>query len=156
MQLGQTSRFVLVDCGIRTIVPFLRLVDLQISRQCSSVQMQWRCLVPLTRELLTITTQETTDALSSPRASSILPVPTTGNNANRGRNSCIRMPQHPSNYCYQRADWNLFTQLAVITEAMVTTTNISHAATQVTNTILNAADITIPKSSPHPHKACKP
>ncbi|GBN73080.1 hypothetical protein AVEN_409-1 [Araneus ventricosus] len=39
------------------------------------------------RELFTETTRETTDALTSPRATLILPVPTTGNNANRGRNS---------------------------------------------------------------------
>ncbi|GBN11130.1 hypothetical protein AVEN_91328-1 [Araneus ventricosus] len=47
----------------------------------------WPLYVPLMRELFTATTRETTDALTSPRAISILPVSTTGNNANRGRNS---------------------------------------------------------------------
>ncbi|GBM38724.1 hypothetical protein AVEN_252917-1 [Araneus ventricosus] len=37
------------------------------------------------RELFTATKRETTYALASPPATSILPVPTTGNNANRGQ-----------------------------------------------------------------------
>ncbi|GBM49255.1 hypothetical protein AVEN_71002-1 [Araneus ventricosus] len=47
----------------------------------------WPLPLSLMCELFTAITRETTDALTSPRASSILPVPTTGNNANRGRNS---------------------------------------------------------------------
>ncbi|GBO22895.1 hypothetical protein AVEN_113756-1 [Araneus ventricosus] len=39
------------------------------------------------RELFTTITGKATDALASPRGRSILPVPTMGNNANRGRNS---------------------------------------------------------------------
>ncbi|GBO00003.1 hypothetical protein AVEN_23009-1 [Araneus ventricosus] len=42
---------------------------------------------PLMCELFTAIAPETTDALASPRATSILPVRTTGNNANRGRNA---------------------------------------------------------------------
>ncbi|GBN32676.1 hypothetical protein AVEN_58425-1 [Araneus ventricosus] len=37
-------------------------------------------------EIFTAITRETTDALTNPRVISILPVPTTGNKANRGRN----------------------------------------------------------------------
>ncbi|GBM97153.1 hypothetical protein AVEN_195495-1 [Araneus ventricosus] len=83
---GQTSRFVLVVGGIRTDAKLSRYlrVALQISRQRSSERIQCRRVVPLMCELFTATTRETTDALTSPRATSILPVPTTRNNANRG------------------------------------------------------------------------
>ncbi|GBM33285.1 hypothetical protein AVEN_101621-1 [Araneus ventricosus] len=47
----------------------------------------WPLPFLLTCELFTAIMRETTDALTSPRTTSILPVPTTGNNANRGRNS---------------------------------------------------------------------
>ncbi|GBN82190.1 hypothetical protein AVEN_145593-1 [Araneus ventricosus] len=47
----------------------------------------WPLYFSFMRELFTATAQETTDALTSPRATSILPVPTMGNNANLGRNS---------------------------------------------------------------------
>ncbi|GBM97152.1 hypothetical protein AVEN_195494-1 [Araneus ventricosus] len=64
----------------------LRMVS-QISRQRSSERIQCRRLVPLMRERFTATTRETIDTLTSPQATSILPLPTMGNNANRGRNS---------------------------------------------------------------------
>ncbi|GBL80434.1 hypothetical protein AVEN_92330-1 [Araneus ventricosus] len=47
----------------------------------------WTLPLPLTCELFNDITRETTDALTSPRATSIPPIPTIGNNANRGRNS---------------------------------------------------------------------
>ncbi|GBM54501.1 hypothetical protein AVEN_189535-1 [Araneus ventricosus] len=47
----------------------------------------WSLCFPLMRELFTAIMREATDALTSPRATSILSVPTTGNNTNRGRNS---------------------------------------------------------------------
>ncbi|GBL75365.1 hypothetical protein AVEN_194563-1 [Araneus ventricosus] len=47
----------------------------------------WPLQPPSTCELFTTITRETTDALTSPRTTSILPVPTTRNNTNRGRNS---------------------------------------------------------------------
>ncbi|GBM38910.1 hypothetical protein AVEN_209925-1 [Araneus ventricosus] len=43
----------------------------------------WPLYFPLMCELFTAITQETTDELTSPRATSIHPVPTIGNNANR-------------------------------------------------------------------------
>ncbi|GBL98333.1 hypothetical protein AVEN_174115-1 [Araneus ventricosus] len=49
--------------------------------------MQCSRLASLMCNLFTATTRETTDALTSPRATSVLPVPTTGNKANRRRNS---------------------------------------------------------------------
>ncbi|GBO38271.1 hypothetical protein AVEN_274988-1 [Araneus ventricosus] len=72
--------------GIRTEVPFLRRVALQISRQRSSERMKWGRLASLMCKQFTATTRETTVVLTSPRAKSILPVPKTGKNANRGRN----------------------------------------------------------------------
>ncbi|GBN64931.1 hypothetical protein AVEN_264469-1 [Araneus ventricosus] len=69
---------------------FLRRLALQISRQSSNERMQWCRLVSLLSlmcELVTAITREATDALTSPRATSILSVPMTGNNASRGRNS---------------------------------------------------------------------
>ncbi|GBM55005.1 hypothetical protein AVEN_54995-1 [Araneus ventricosus] len=47
----------------------------------------WPLPLPLTCELFTAITREATVGLTSPRATSILPLPTMGNNANRGRNS---------------------------------------------------------------------
>ncbi|GBL82404.1 hypothetical protein AVEN_70901-1 [Araneus ventricosus] len=47
----------------------------------------WPLPLPLMCELFTAITLETTDLFTIPRATSILPVPTMGNNANRGRNS---------------------------------------------------------------------
>ncbi|GBN78852.1 hypothetical protein AVEN_30957-1 [Araneus ventricosus] len=49
--------------------------------------MQWSRLASLMCNLFTATTWETTDALTSPRATSILPVQSRGNKANRGRNT---------------------------------------------------------------------
>ncbi|GBO10085.1 hypothetical protein AVEN_177190-1 [Araneus ventricosus] len=60
------------------------LVSARVNRCNGAV---WPLSFPLMCELFTVITQETTDALTSPRATSILPVPTTGNNANSGRNS---------------------------------------------------------------------
>ncbi|GBM43167.1 hypothetical protein AVEN_128492-1 [Araneus ventricosus] len=72
--------------GIRTVVPFLRHVALQIHLQRSSERVKRRRLASLMSELFTSTTRETTDALISPPTTYILPVPTTGKNANHGRN----------------------------------------------------------------------
>ncbi|GBN94328.1 hypothetical protein AVEN_33494-1 [Araneus ventricosus] len=47
----------------------------------------WSLPLPLMCELFTAIMWETTDALTSPRAASILPAPIMGNNANRGQNS---------------------------------------------------------------------
>ncbi|GBO41617.1 hypothetical protein AVEN_202443-1 [Araneus ventricosus] len=49
---------------------------------------------------------ETTDALTSPRATSILPVQTNGNNANRGRNSWKDRPLERSLRDYHK-EWTL-------------------------------------------------
>ncbi|GBM07474.1 hypothetical protein AVEN_100688-1 [Araneus ventricosus] len=93
--LGQTSsrsRFVLVDCGRwnsnSRVVPTAS--SLQIARQRSSERRHWRRLatpLPLMCELFTGIKQGTVNAFTSPRATSILPIPTIGNNTNRGRNS---------------------------------------------------------------------
>ncbi|GBN29290.1 hypothetical protein AVEN_47021-1 [Araneus ventricosus] len=57
------------------------------SRVSGWIGAVWPLYFPLMRELFTAITREATDALTSPRATSILSVPTTGNNANLGRNS---------------------------------------------------------------------
>ncbi|GBN36383.1 hypothetical protein AVEN_77325-1 [Araneus ventricosus] len=84
--LGQTSsllRFALVDYGrgIRTDVPFLLRVALQMPQQRSSGTVRSFDVRAIYRH-----NAGNTDALTSPRATLILPLPTTGNNANRGRN----------------------------------------------------------------------
>ncbi|GBN27796.1 hypothetical protein AVEN_223938-1 [Araneus ventricosus] len=64
-------------------------VEFEHSRRCEylfSARVNRSPSGPLTCELFTATTRETTDALTSQRATSILRVPTTGNNTNRGRN----------------------------------------------------------------------
>ncbi|GFX40162.1 putative RNA-directed DNA polymerase from transposon X-element [Trichonephila clavipes] len=62
----------------------------------------------------------------------------------------------PHTYSYRRADWALFTQLAVITDAMVKTESIDTAVQEVTNVLIAAADLSIPKSSSHSFQHYKP
>ncbi|GBO35392.1 hypothetical protein AVEN_76435-1, partial [Araneus ventricosus] len=64
--------------------------------------------------------------------------------------------QRPQRYLFQRADWAAFRQLAVITETMVVSNNIDEAIKTVTDQIISAADVAIPKSSSHPRKFRKP
>ncbi|GBN17018.1 hypothetical protein AVEN_64994-1 [Araneus ventricosus] len=67
----------------------------------------------------------------------------------------VRMAHRPSIYIFQRANWDLFKQLATITDAIIDCADISDAVTQVTETILYAADVAIPKSSSRPRKHSK-
>ncbi|GFW63675.1 CCHC-type domain-containing protein [Trichonephila clavipes] len=55
----------------------------------------------------------------------------------------------PPTYSYSRVDWSLFTQLAVITDAMVKTESVDTAVQEVTNVLIAAASLSIPKSSSH-------
>ncbi|GFX16492.1 putative RNA-directed DNA polymerase from transposon X-element [Trichonephila clavipes] len=55
----------------------------------------------------------------------------------------------PPTYSYCRADWALFTQLAVITDAMIKTESVDSAVQEVTNVLIAAADLSIPKVSSH-------
>ncbi|GBN50304.1 hypothetical protein AVEN_109240-1 [Araneus ventricosus] len=85
------SRFVLVDCGLRNSDQSRRSHGLWLGKSLGSARVNgcsdvvWPLLPPLTCELFTAITRETTDALTSPGVASILPVLTMGNNANRGR-----------------------------------------------------------------------
>ncbi|GFU11822.1 putative RNA-directed DNA polymerase from transposon X-element [Trichonephila clavipes] len=62
----------------------------------------------------------------------------------------------PPTYSYRRADWALSTQLAVITDAMVKAESIDTTVQEVTNVLIAAADLSIPKSSSHSFKHYKP
>ncbi|GFW37460.1 putative RNA-directed DNA polymerase from transposon X-element [Trichonephila clavipes] len=62
----------------------------------------------------------------------------------------------PPTYSYGRADWALFTQLAVIPDAMVKTESIDTAVQEVTNVLIAAADLSIPKVSSHSFQRYKP
>ncbi|GFV05238.1 putative RNA-directed DNA polymerase from transposon X-element [Trichonephila clavipes] len=62
----------------------------------------------------------------------------------------------PPTYSYSRADWALFTQLAVIPDAMVKTESVDTAVQEVTNVLIAAADLSIPKSSSHSLQHYKP
>ncbi|GFX86953.1 putative RNA-directed DNA polymerase from transposon X-element [Trichonephila clavipes] len=62
----------------------------------------------------------------------------------------------PPTYSYRRADWALFTQLTVITDAMVKTESIDTAVQEVTNVLIAAADLSIPKVSIHSFQRYKP
>ncbi|GBN84965.1 hypothetical protein AVEN_78982-1 [Araneus ventricosus] len=64
--------------------------------------------------------------------------------------------QRPQRYLFQRADWAAFRQLAVITETLVVSNDIDEAIKTVTDQIISAADVAIPKSSFHPRKFRKP
>ncbi|GFV06921.1 RNase H domain-containing protein [Trichonephila clavipes] len=52
-------------------------------------------------------------------------------------------------YYFSRADWALFTQLAVISDAMVKTESVDTAVQEVTNILIAAAELSIPKVSSH-------
>ncbi|GBO07701.1 hypothetical protein AVEN_137423-1 [Araneus ventricosus] len=56
--------------------------------------------------------------------------------------------QYPPRYLFQRADWCNFMQLVDITESMVSTANLTEAVQNVIECLINAANNTIPKSSP--------
>ncbi|GFW49676.1 CCHC-type domain-containing protein [Trichonephila clavipes] len=64
----------------------------------------------------------------------------------------------PPTYSYGRvcADWALFTQLAVITDAMVKTESVDTAIQEVTNALITASELSIPKSSSHLFQHYKP
>ncbi|GFV94168.1 probable RNA-directed DNA polymerase from transposon X-element [Trichonephila clavipes] len=62
----------------------------------------------------------------------------------------------PPTYSYRRADWAFFTQLAVITDAMVKTESVNTAVQEVTNVLIAAADLSIPKVSSHSFQRYKP
>ncbi|GBM26165.1 hypothetical protein AVEN_196991-1 [Araneus ventricosus] len=56
----------------------------------------------------------------------------------------------PLRFLFQRADWITFSQLANITENIVSTADISETVQQVVNTIRRAANNTTPSSFPTP------
>ncbi|GFU38236.1 RNA-directed DNA polymerase from mobile element jockey [Nephila pilipes] len=62
----------------------------------------------------------------------------------------------PSNYRFNRADWDLFTRLAVITGAMVQDQDLNSSVRHVTTSIVDAADAAIPKSTNSKRKMSKP
>ncbi|GFT64101.1 putative RNA-directed DNA polymerase from transposon X-element [Trichonephila clavipes] len=62
----------------------------------------------------------------------------------------------PPTYSYGRADWALFTQFAVIPDAMVKTESVDTAVQEVTNVLIAAADLSIPKVSSHSFQRYKP
>ncbi|GBN95778.1 hypothetical protein AVEN_200054-1 [Araneus ventricosus] len=64
--------------------------------------------------------------------------------------------QYPPRYLFQRADWGNFIQLADITESMVSTADITEAVQNVIDCLINAANNTIPKSSPRLRKFRRP
>ncbi|GFU51793.1 putative RNA-directed DNA polymerase from transposon BS [Trichonephila clavipes] len=62
----------------------------------------------------------------------------------------------PPRYSYSRADWALFTQLALISDVMVKTESVDTAVKDVTNVLIDSADLSIPKSSSHSFQRYKP
>ncbi|GFW15706.1 probable RNA-directed DNA polymerase from transposon X-element [Trichonephila clavipes] len=62
----------------------------------------------------------------------------------------------PPTYSYGRADWALFTQLAVIPDVMVKAKSVDTAVQEVTNVLIAAAHLSIPKSSGHSFQHYKP
>ncbi|GFV64297.1 probable RNA-directed DNA polymerase from transposon X-element [Trichonephila clavipes] len=62
----------------------------------------------------------------------------------------------PPTYSYGRAVWALFTQFAVIPDVMVKTESVDTAVQEVTNVLIAAADLSIPKSSSHSSQHYKP
>ncbi|GFU61971.1 putative RNA-directed DNA polymerase from transposon X-element [Trichonephila clavipes] len=62
----------------------------------------------------------------------------------------------PPTYSYRRADWALFTQFAVIPDAMVKTKSVDTAVQEVANVLIAAADLSITKVSSHSFQRYKP
>ncbi|GFW40287.1 putative RNA-directed DNA polymerase from transposon X-element [Trichonephila clavipes] len=62
----------------------------------------------------------------------------------------------PPTYSYRHADWALFTQLAVITDTMVKTESVDTSVQEVTNVLITAAELSIPKISSHSFQHYKP
>ncbi|GFX06664.1 putative RNA-directed DNA polymerase from transposon X-element [Trichonephila clavipes] len=62
----------------------------------------------------------------------------------------------PLPYSYNCADWALFTQLGVISNAMVKTESVDTAVQKVSNVLITAADVSIPKNSSHSFQRYKP
>ncbi|GFT78955.1 putative RNA-directed DNA polymerase from transposon X-element [Trichonephila clavipes] len=62
----------------------------------------------------------------------------------------------PPTYSYSRADWALFTQLAVIHDAMVKTESVDTAVQEVTNVLIAAVYLSIPNVSSHSFQRYKP
>ncbi len=69
--------------------------------------------------------------------------------------SCANGISRPSKYIYDAADWFTYKNLANITRNMVNG-NIEDSVALVTETIIKAADASIPKSSTNPPKNRKP
>ncbi|GFU06796.1 uncharacterized protein TNCV_4353541 [Trichonephila clavipes] len=62
----------------------------------------------------------------------------------------------PPTFSYSCANWALFTRLAVISDAMVKTESVDTAVQEVTNVLIAAADLSIPKNSSRPFQCYKP
>ncbi|GFU07091.1 putative RNA-directed DNA polymerase from transposon X-element [Trichonephila clavipes] len=62
----------------------------------------------------------------------------------------------PPTYHFHRADWDKFTRLAIITGTMVQNRAVDDAVLNVTESIRNAADAAIRKTSNSTRKLCKP
>ena len=56
---------------------------------------------------------------------------------------------------YDRSDWTTYCLNAIITPAMIEE-DINIAVALVTKSIIDAADISIPKSTGYPGKHCRP
>ncbi|GBN20958.1 hypothetical protein AVEN_177596-1 [Araneus ventricosus] len=68
----------------------------------------------------------------------------------------VCVTERPRSYIFQRADWSKFSELAEITDTMVQTASINDAVQIFTESILRAADASIPKSSSRPRRLRKP
>ncbi|GBL94579.1 putative RNA-directed DNA polymerase from transposon X-element [Araneus ventricosus] len=68
----------------------------------------------------------------------------------------VCVTERPRSYIFQRADWSKFSELAEITDTMVQTASINDAVQIVTESILRAADASIPKSSSRPRRLRRP
>ncbi|GBN35904.1 putative RNA-directed DNA polymerase from transposon X-element [Araneus ventricosus] len=68
----------------------------------------------------------------------------------------IRYPERPRKFIFQKANWSLFSEFATITLDMVEEVSIDDAVDKVTYSIIQAADMAIPKTSGKIPKIWKP
>ncbi|GBN82099.1 putative RNA-directed DNA polymerase from transposon X-element [Araneus ventricosus] len=68
----------------------------------------------------------------------------------------IRYPERPRKFIFQKANWSLFSEFATLTLDMVEEVSIDDAVDKVTCSIIQAADMAIPKTSGKIPKIWKP
>ncbi|GBO12206.1 hypothetical protein AVEN_19175-1 [Araneus ventricosus] len=71
-------------------------------------------------------------------------------------NDDVTYPQRPKRYIFNKADWTLFSQMALISKQLVEKESIDDVVYEITDILMTAADAAIPKTSGKIPKNWKP